>query len=361
MVHGEQESGQLGSVHTASFPALLQQLGISLAVTTYQAGKLVLLRSQAGQLNTHFCSFPKPMGLALRGPQLAVGTRNSVVEFHVNAAAGKFAGADAGCDCCWVERLSHVTGNIQIHEMEWVGDELWFVNTLFSCLAVRSSVYSFEPRWQPSFISALAPEDRCHLNGLGLRDGAIRYVTALGRTDTAGGWRPGKKDGGVLLDTAAGEVICSGLSMPHSPRWYRDRLWLLESGSGTLGLVDASSGRYESVAGLPGFTRGLDFCGEVAFVGLSQVRESALFSGIPITESGRERVCGVAAVDVTTGAVLGWVKFDEGVQEIFAVRVLAGCRQPEVLQSENEVVDGVFILPDQDLRRVPSQYAVGEE
>lgn len=350
---------QLGSVHTASFPALLQRLRISLAVTTYQAGKLVLLRSNAGHLNTHFCGFPKPMGLALRGPQLAVGTRNSIVEFHANEAAAVFAGAADSCDRCYVQRLSHVTGNIQIHEMEWVGDELWFVNTLFSCLAVRSSVHSFEPRWQPSFISALAPEDRCHLNGLGLRDGEIRYVTALGRSDTAGGWRPGKKDGGLLLDVAAGEVVAGGLSMPHSPRWYRDRLWLLESGTGTLGAVDVASGRYEAAAALPGFTRGLDFCGRVAFVGLSQVRESALFSGIPITAPGRERICGVAAVDLETGELLGWVKFDEGVQEIFAVRVLAGCQQPEVLQEDQSIVDGVFILPDTALQRVPMEYSVG--
>jgi len=354
----ETTGNQLGSVHTASFPALLQQLGVSLAVTTYQAGKLVLLRSVSGHLNTHFCGFPKPMGLALRGPRLAVGTRNSVVEFHANDAAAGFAGTGGGCDRCYVQRLSHVTGNIQIHEMEWVGDELWFVNTLFSCLSVRSSVYSFEPRWQPPFISALAPEDRCHLNGLGLRDGEIRYVTALGRADSAGGWRPAKKDGGVLLEVTSGEAVATGLSMPHSPRWYRDRLWLLESGSGTLGVVDAGSGQYEALTGLPGFTRGLDFCGRVAFVGLSQVRESALFSGIPITEPGRERICGVAAVDLETGGLLGWVKFDEGVQEIFAVRVLAGCQQPEVLQEEEAIVDGVFILPDGDLRRVPAEYGV---
>jgi hypothetical protein len=216
---------QLGSVHTASFPALLQRLRISLAVTTYQAGKLVLLRSNAGHLNTHFCGFPKPMGLALRGPQLAVGTRNSIVEFHANEAAAVFAGAADSCDRCYVQRLSHVTGNIQIHEMEWVGDELWFVNTLFSCLAVRSSVHSFEPRWQPSFISALAPEDRCHLNGLGLRDGEIRYVTALGRSDTAGGWRPGKKDGGLLLAVCRCRIHLAGIGIDCGC-WNRERgLW----------------------------------------------------------------------------------------------------------------------------------------
>ena len=161
-----------------------------------------------------------------------------------------------------------------------------------------------------------------------------------------------------MLDVAAGQVVAGGLSMPNSPREYRDRLWLLESGTGTLGAVDVASGRYEAAA-LPGFTRGLDFCGRVAFVVLSQVRESALFSGIPITAPRREQIFGVAAVDPETSELLGWMKFDEGVQEIFAVRVLAGCQQPEVLQEDESLVEGVFILSDTALQRVPMEDSVG--
>ena len=346
----------LSSLHTNSFPALLDQLGISLLVTTYQAGKLVILRADNGTLNTHFCNLPKPMGLALRGPQLGIGTRNMVQEYHANDAVAAWRLPEGRCDRCFVPRVSYCTGNMQIHEMEWVGDELWFVNTLFSCLAVRSIPYSFQPRWQPPFISSLAPEDRCHLNGLGLRDGNIRYVTALGQTDTAGGWRARKKEGGIVMDVASSDVLLDGLSMPHSPRWYQERLWLLESGAGSIGYLDAGVGRYQSIAELPGFTRGLDFCGQVAFVGLSQVRESAVFSGIPITERKQERICGVAAVHLETGKNLGWVHFDQGVQEIFAVRVVHGCRFPDVVTEDDPVLDGAFILPDEDYQRVPGEY-----
>ena len=119
------------------------------------------------------------------------------------------------------------------------------------------------PRWRPAFISALAPEDRCHLNGMALVDGRPRFVTALGRTDTPAGWRAHKKDGGVLLDVASGEVIAAGLSMPHSPRWHEGELWLLESGAGTIGLIESRSGRYRPVLELPGFTRGFDFAGRI--------------------------------------------------------------------------------------------------
>jgi uncharacterized protein (TIGR03032 family) len=346
----------LSSLHTQSFPVLLEQLGISLLVTTYQAGKLVILRADQGLLNTHFCNLPKPMGLALRGPQLGIGTRNTVQEYHANPAVAGTREPAGRCDCCFVPRVTHSTGNMQIHEMEWVGDELWFVNTLFSCLAVRSVAYSFQPRWQPPFITSLAPEDRCHLNGLGLRDGRIRYVTALGQSDSAGGWRATKKDGGILMDVSSNVILLGGLSMPHSPRWHQERLWLLESGAGSLGYFDESQGRYQAIATLPGFTRGLDFCGSVAFVGLSQVRESAVFSGIPITERSQERICGVAAVHLDTGKLLGWVHFDQGVQEIFAVRVVQGARYPDLVTADEAVLDGAFILPDEDYQRVPGEY-----
>jgi uncharacterized protein (TIGR03032 family) len=235
--------------------------------------------------------------------------------------------------------------------MAWVGDELVFVNTRFSCLASRAVNRSFEPRWRPPFISALAPEDRCHLDGLGLRDGQVRYVTALGATDTPGGWRADKPGGGILMEVPSGEIIARGLSMPHSPRWHAGRLWLLESGNGGLGVVDEASGRYQAVAALPGFTRGLDFHGRFAFVGLSQVRERAIFSGIAIAERP-ERACGVWVLDTVTGQTVAFLKFEEAVQEIFAVQVLPGRRCPDVLNDDPGRVADSFVLPDEVLGEV---------
>src|SRR5262249_54292557 len=154
---------------------------------------------------------------------------------------------------------------------------------------------------------------------------APRYVTALAAADTPQGWREHKKDGGVLLDVPSGEVVVGGLSMPHSPRWYHDRLWVLESGKGGLGVVDTEAGRYQGVAELPGFTRGLDFYGNLAFIGLSQVRESAVFSGIPIANRAlAERNCGVWVVDIRTGQTVAFLRFADAVQEVFAVQVLPG-------------------------------------
>src|SRR5262245_7080170 len=71
----------LRAVHTPNFPALLRQLGASLLVTTYQAGKLVLVRDEGDHLNAHFRAFQAPMGMALAGDRLAVGTKIQVWEF----------------------------------------------------------------------------------------------------------------------------------------------------------------------------------------------------------------------------------------------------------------------------------------
>jgi uncharacterized protein (TIGR03032 family) len=344
------------------FPGLLDQLGISLLITTYHTNKVVFLRTSGGVLNAHFRDLGAPMGVALHGDRLAVGGPFSIWEFHNMPQVARRVEPVGRHDACFVPRLQHITGNVSIHELAWVGDELWFVSARFSCLATRTAScpehqchhdglrYSFVPRWRPPFVTALAPDDRCHLNGLALVDGRPCFVTALGATDAPNGWRVNKKDGGVLLEIPDGEVVTRGLSMPHSPRWYSGQLWLLESGRGGLGVVDLPSGRYREVAALPGFTRGLDFYGPWAFVGLSQVRETAYFSGLPITEPGRIRHCGVWVVDLRTGQPAAHVRFDEPLREIFAVQVLPGIRCPELLNDgRHPLVADAFILPDEAL------------
>ena len=345
----------LRSVHTSNFPDLLRQLGASLLVTTYQAGKLVALRADRDHVNTHFRNFSKPMGLAVAGDRLAVGTLLEIWEFHNVPAVIPKLEPSGRHDACYLPRSSHVTGDVQIHEMAWAGDELWFVNTRFSCLCTRSAIHNFVPRWRPPFVSALAPEDRCHLNGLGLRDGRVRYVTALAPSDQPAGWRAHKRDGGIVMDVATDEVLVRGLSMPHSPRWYAGRIWVLESGAGGVGFVDRHSGRYVRLAELPGFTRGLDFCGPLAFIGLSQVRESAVFSGIAIAERAlQERACGVWVLDIETGRTVAFLRFEEAVQEIFAVQVLPGRRFPDLINDDPRLISDSFVLPEEALGLVPT-------
>jgi uncharacterized protein (TIGR03032 family) len=352
----ETESAPLRAVHSTNFPGLLRRLGASLLVTTYQAGKLVIVRDDGDHLNTHFRSFKAPMGLAFDGNRLAVGTSLQVWEFADVPAVTAKLDPPGRHDACFLPRASHVTGNIQGHEMAWgPGGELWVVNTRFSCLCTLDTSASFAPRWRPPFVSALEPSDRCHLNGLGMVDGRPRFVTALGETDEPAGWRANKAKGGIVMDVDCGEVITRGLSMPHSPRWYAGRLWVCESGAGTLGYIDPGTGQYQPIAEVPGFTRGLDFAGNLAFVGLSQVRESATFSGIPITErlSEEERTCGVCVVDLASGQVVALLRFDTTVQEIFAVTVLPGRRWPELINDNDMLLENSFVVPDAALVDVP--------
>jgi uncharacterized protein (TIGR03032 family) len=330
---------------------------MSLLVTTYQAGKLVILRPDGDALNTHFRNFKKPMGMAFDNGRLAVGTSQEIWEFRNVPAVSARLEPKGKIDACFLPRSGHMTGDIQIHEMTYEGDELWFINTSFSCLCTSDREHSFVPRWRPPFVTQYEPTDRCHLNGLGIQDGRPKWVTALGQTDTAGGWRENKKDGGILMDLDSNEIVVRGLSMPHSPRWYQDKLWVLESGAGTLGHVDLAKGKYEPIVELPGFTRGLDFVGNLAFIGLSQVRESAVFSGIEITQrlTEAERTCGIWIVDIRNGQIIGFLKFEDAVQEIFAVAALPGMRYPDLINHDPQVTATSYVLPDEALREVPNE------
>jgi len=342
----------LGSVYTTNLPTLLAECGISLLITTYQAGKLVVVRTEGESINTHFREFARPMGMAVSGHRIAFGTALEVHEYYNVPAVIRKLERPERFDACYLPRNVHTTGDIDIHEMAWGnGGELWCANTRFSTLCTIDSEHSFVPRWRPKFVSKLSPEDRCHLNGLGMVDGEPRYVSALGSSDQEQGWRDNKSDGGVVIDLSSNEIIAQGLCMPHSPRWYGDRIWILESGTGSLSTIDAATGKTHTMQKLPGFTRGLDFAGPLAFVGLSQVRESATFSGLPVTEHTDERCCGVWVVNVSTGNTVAFLRFEDAVQESFAVQVVP-FRFPEIVEPNDTLISATYTLPDEALKDV---------
>ena len=302
-----------------------------------------------GGLNTHFFGFSRPMGLAVDQQRLLVGTQCTIDEFRNVPALCQRLQPPQQHDAAYVWRNTHVTGAIDIHEMAIGSDGRWyFINTAFSCLCVMDHDHSFVPVWRPSFVSSYAPEDRCHMNGLGMMAGKPRWVTALGETDRPQGWRENKKDGGVLIDMESKAIVARRLSMPHSPRWYQNQLWLLESGRGALIRLDLQSGEKTTIAQLPGFTRGLSFAGPLAFIGLSQLREPEAFTDIPITERLDQRASGVWIVHIDSGETLGLLRFEDAVQEIFAVEI-APVRYPELIGLDNDLLQSTFVLPDQAL------------
>jgi uncharacterized protein (TIGR03032 family) len=329
--------------YTRSLPPLLSQLGISLLVSTYQAGKVVVVGVADGELALSYHNFERAMGLAVKPDGIAVAARAQV--WFLQSApelAARVEPADRH-DACFLTRSSHFTGEIQVHELAWAEkdvagggwrvagegySELWIVNTAFSCLCTLDDRHSFVPRWRPPFLTSLSADDCCHLNGLAMANGAPKYVTALAETDTPQGWRANKVQSGCLIDVASGETVARGFAMPHSPRFHRGRVWMLHSGAGQLVLIDPASGRAETVTDLPGYTRGLALYDRFAFVGLSKIRETSTFGGMPIAERRPELKCGVGVVDLGTGRLIGHLEFMTGVEEIFDVQIVPGTRCP---------------------------------
>ncbi|MDI6911769.1 TIGR03032 family protein [Nocardioides sp.] len=335
----------VGFHHSASFPGVLEEAGCSLLVSTYQAGQLVAIGVHEGRPTFSFRRFDQAMGIAVGSDRIAVGGKGQVWSLSDHSELAPRIAPAGRHDRCWLPRTSIVTGSIQCHEVAWGTTEdgrpdLWVVNTLFSCLAGLDPTYSFVPRWRPRFVSGLAAEDRCHLNGLAMRDGAPAFVTVMAQTDTAAGWRAVRNDSGAVLDVASGEPVTTGLAMPHSPRWYDGDLFVLNSGMGRLERVDVATGRRDAVAVVPGYSRGLALHRGLAFVGLSKIRETAIFGGAPIAAYHDQLLCGVGVIELATGNTVATLQFDAGVTEIFDVQVLPGTRCP-TLGGDDEV----WLLP----------------
>jgi uncharacterized protein (TIGR03032 family) len=312
------------------FASWLAEQRISLAFTTYQTGKLFLIGLQPdGRLSVFERTFNRCMGLHGDGQTLWMTSLFQIWRFENYVSSGE---EQNGYDRVYVPTVAYTTGDVDAHDI--VVDSsgrVIFANTLFSCLATLSERHSFVPVWRPPFITKLAAEDRCHLNGVGLVDGQPRYVTMCSRSDVADGWRDRRRDGGHVLDVSAGQVIADGLSMPHSPRWHNGRLWILDSGSGFFGYIEPPDNAFEGVAFCPGYLRGLAFVGDFAVVGLSKPRERA-FSGLALDENlaarGGTAKCGLAVIDLRTGDLAHWLWIEGMVSELYDVVALPGVRRP---------------------------------
>lgn len=339
----------------AGFTEWLAASGGSLAISTYQAGRLFMVGWNGRQVSFLPRAFDRPMGLDTSAGRMALATRNSLFLFANSAPLAPGYLAPNRYDALYLPHVEYHLPDLQIHDLAYAGGELWMVNTRLSCLCVPSADATFEARWRPRFIDDLAPEDRCHLNGLAVREGRPAFVTALGATNTPQGWRDGKERGGVVIDVDSHETILAGLAMPHSPRWHDGALWLLNSGQGQL-LRMAADGRAEPICELPAYLRGLTFVGDQALIGLCQIRETTVFGGMPVAARHEELICGVAVIDLASGRQRGLMRFTEGCSEIYDLRFLPGVQRPNVLNLAKEdmklaisAADCWYWLPKEDL------------
>jgi uncharacterized protein (TIGR03032 family) len=317
------------------FAAWLKRHNASFAVTTYQVGKLLLFGAKPdGTLWVFNRNIGRCLGLAVHGLDLWV-TADTQVYRLVNALEAGQKSSE-GHDALYVPQVAYFTGDLDAHDVGVLADgRLVFANTLFNCLATLSATHSFVPLRQPPFISRLAAEDRCHLNGLALRDGQPAYVTAVAKSDTFDGWRDQRAAGGIVIDVTSGAIVCEGLSMPHSPRWHRGRLWLHNSGAGEFGWVDLENSTFNPVCFCPGYLRGLDFIGNSAVMGLSKPRENKTFSGLALDDQlalrKMEPRCGLYIVDLDTGDTVHSLTMEGVVTELYDFAVIPGSIQPAAL------------------------------
>lgn len=345
----EQEKFALSS--SRHFPDWLATAGVSLAFTTYQAGKLFFIGLETnGRIAVFERSFARCMGLGIApdARSLVLATHYQLLRFDNVVPPGE---THEKHDAVFVPHVAWITGDVDAHDVALLPDgRPVFVNTLFSCIATVSEGFSFRPLWRPPFVSKLAPEDRCHLNGLALEAGHPRYVTLVAESDVADGWRDWRADGGLLMDTASGEVLLRGLSMPHSPRVHDGRVWLLNSGTGEFGFLDAVARRFEPVAFCPGYARGLAFSGPYAVVGLSLARENRTFSGLPLDAAlasrGAAPRCGLLVIDTRTGDTVGWLRIEGVVRELYDVAVLSGIRNPSAIGFKTGEIQRVISMDE---------------
>lgn len=311
-------------------PELLARLDCSLVVSTYQAGKVIFISPHGEGLIQLPRNFTKPMGIAVDGRRMAVATRHEVVVLADDPRLAAFHPTRPGhYDALFVPRAAYFVNEVDLHDLAWAGEALWAVNTLFACLCTIDHGYSFVPRWRPPFVSALAPEDRCHLNGMALLDGRPEYATALGTADAPMGWRDDRYGGGVLMHCPSDTIVLSGLPMPHSPRVYEGRVYALLSLLGALVVVDPAAGTYDEIARVPGFVRGLARRGDYVFIGMSKIRPGRVFPDLPLDRD--KLLPGIAVVHLPSGAVAGLIQYHADCEEIYDVQVLPGVRRPGII------------------------------
>jgi len=403
-----------GCEYTENIPALLKKLNIALAFTSYQAGRLMLVRSDGESLDVNFKSFKRPMGLVANEDGLTLGVFTQIINFHredglldkikqplqdikddvtaprikpkklnvgesedlleelkenltqepVNELSPEqieeqkkldaellahqknlTAPADERVDACYITRSAHYSGMINIHDIDWGDEGLWVVNSSFSCLCTVEPDYSFVPRWKPYFISELLPEDRCHLNGMALRDGKPAYVTTFSQYDEVGMWRKGDKFNGTLMDVESNSILVDGLTMPHSPRWHQNKVYFCNSGYGLICTYDPLTKKHVTLAEAPGFTRGIDFYGSLMFVGLSKVRVGDVKTPPPLAEKYDETYSGIWLYNLENNSEIGHIKFTGNVDQIYDVAVIPNCSFPELIEPSHPRMRNHFSHP----------------
>lgn len=333
--------------YTPQFSELLNNLKISIALSTYQAGKVIMLSAYDNDRLIQFPrTFENAMGMALKDDKLAIAAKGTVeVLKNSKELAKSYPKKPDTYDAMFVPKASYHTGYLALHDMAYLNKKLVAVNTLFSCLSYIDDEQNFTPFWQPPFIDELKPEDRCHLNGMAVENNEIKYLTAIGTTNTAQSWRENKMNGGVLMEYPSGKILTEGLAMPHSPRIFDNKLYVLNSAQGELLEIDRKTGEKQLIVKLDGFARGMEKIGDYLFIGVSKLRHnSKVFNDLPIAETS---FAGVIAVHLPYKSIVGFARYKMSVDEIYDIKILPNITRPNILALNNEFSSSTIAFDNQ--------------
>jgi uncharacterized protein (TIGR03032 family) len=347
--------------YSPQIPELLLKMNCSLAISTYQAGKMVLISPKdENSLTTLPRTFNKPMGFDVQGDRMVLACKDEVICFENSSAlANSYPKKQKTYDNLFIPRATYYTGHVDMHDIAMGKEGIWAINSSFSCLCLVNGNHNFIPKWKPKFISDLVSEDRCHLNGLVLVDGHPRYVTALGQNDTHQGWRENIIDGGVLIDLKTDEIVFDKLAMPHSPKMYNNELYVLLSATGQLVKLDVKRKTMEVIKELEGFCRGMDIVGDYAFIGMSKLRKnSSTFAKLPFAEMAD--TAGIKIIHLPTKAFVGEIKYQTSVDEIYEVKVLQNSIRPNILNTINPIHKYSLSIPDKTFWANPEEEVFGK-
>lgn len=320
-------------------PELLNKLNCSIALSTYQAGKVVFISPNPDneRLITLPRSFRKPMGIAINGDRMAISLKDEVVIFqNSKQLAEHYPNKQNTYDNLWLPRTTYYTGLVDMHDIDFGDDGIYAINTSFSCICKIDGTFNFTPVWKPPFIKEITPGDLCHLNGMVVLNGKPKYVTALGTSTTPQGWKENIVNGGVLMDVEKNEILLNNLSMPHSPKMYKNELYLLMSASGEFIKVDLEAKSYKTLKKFDGFCRGLSFHGDFAFIGFSKLRKnSSTFAKLSFSD--KANFAGIKIIHMPTSAEVGEIIYETSVDEIYEVLVLENSIRPNILNTQEEL------------------------
>ena len=335
---------------TTQIPQLLQQLNCSIAISTYQAGKVVFISAKNEKSLIQIPrNFEKAMGIAedTQNDKIAIACKDEVIVFRNSNDLAKFYPKSPNkYDSLYLPRATFHTGAIDIHDLNFGDDgELYAVSTLFSSIVKIDDNFNFIPFWTPPFIDKITSEDRCHLNGMAMKNGKPKYATAFNNGNTSQSWRDKITETGIIIDVEKNTIIAEGLAMPHTPRIFNDELYVLLSATGELVKVNTEDGTYDVIIKIEGFVRGMSLYKDYLFIGISKLRKkSSTFGKLPFARKANE--AGIVVVHLPTKIIVGKLTYLNSLDEIYDIHILANKLRPNILNTLTEDHKKGLMIPE---------------